>query len=336
MGRFATISASMAAVMAITSIDLIGFASSAAARGHSSGFSSRSVSHFSSKSFAQHNKTKTDFRQRLVVPKNKGLNKFTPKHTQKFVPKVVTKHVPKFIPKYVPKGSAKSLPFQQNLVQKKLPLIKPVAANGQFKARLGLPPNLKPKLTLVKAPKLLVVPKFQPFIQRHWKSAFFWVAVAGIGYLTIPEFYYDRWVSYVDEEDPDYDRAVYLLSLAALEEEEGVVRISKPADVPYRYTAPVAPPPTMIDVAENDPAKKVNTDGQPVCTLKPFVDRQWAQAFVWVQIPDVGNVTVPEQRYDQFVNALNAAPPNYETACTVLAEAAAADTVTTAQVSSVE
>jgi hypothetical protein len=324
MGRLATISASMATVMAITSIDLIGLASTAAARGHSGGSSHSSSPSFSGKSFAASNhKNRTDFRQRVIVPKVKQVQKFLPKHSFKYVPK------------YVPKGSAKSLPFQQNLVQKQLPMLKPVVANGQFKARLALPPNVAPKLTLIKAPKLTVVPKFQPFIQRHWKSAFFWVAVAGIGYITIPEYYYDRWVAYVDEEDPDYDRALYLLSLASLEEEENVVRISKPSDVPYRYVATIAPPaPQTTAATETD--KKLTADAAaPACTLKPFVDRQWAQAYVWVQIPDVGNVTVPETNYDEFVGAITASPPSYETACSVLAQAAAADTVTTAQVSTV-
>lgn len=332
MGRLATLSASMATIMAVTSIDLFGLVSTAAARSHSGPSGTSMVTRIAGN-------TNNTAKPRFVPKAQKFIPKYVPKHVHKVVPKVMpqpgmTKQTFKYVPKYIPKGSAKSQPFQQQLVQKQLPILKPVVANGQFKARLALPPNLAPKLTLIKAPKPIIVPKFQPFLQRHWKSAFFWVAVAGIGYLTIPEYYYDRWVSYVDEDDPDYDRALYLLSLASLEEEEDVVRISKPADVPYRYTASVPPP--VVQTSDTPDAEKKTTvaEVQPVCSLKPFVDRQWAQAFVWVQIPEVGNVTVPETNYEEFVGALSAAPPSYDTACSVLAQAAAGDTVTTAQATS--
>ncbi|MDX2205925.1 MAG: hypothetical protein NW223_24460 [Hyphomicrobiaceae bacterium] len=339
MRRLATLSASMATVMAITSIDLIGFASSAAARGDGGGASrSLSAPGFANVLAASNNRNRTDFRKRIIVPKAKPVVRIAPKFVPKAMPKqtFLPKQPFKHVPKYVPKGSVKSQPFQQQLVRRQLPLLKPVAANGQFKARLALPPNVLPKHTLIKAPKVAILPKFQPFVQRHWKTAFFWVAVAGIGYLTIPEYYYDRWLSYVDEDDPDYDRALYLLSLASLDEEDNVVRVSKPADVPYRYTATV-PPPVAQTSDTTDPEKKAVAAAdspQPVCTLKPFVDRQWAQSFVWVQIPEVGNVTVPEANYEEFVGALSAAPPSYDTACAVLAQAAAADTVTTAQATS--
>ncbi len=97
------------------------------------------------------------------------------------------------------------------------------------KPRVALPVNVAPKLTLVKPPKMALAPKFTPFVLRHWKKAFFWVAVAGIGYLTIPEYYYDRWATYVD--DDDYERAADLLALAALEVEDEIVRVQKPASV---------------------------------------------------------------------------------------------------------
>jgi hypothetical protein len=48
---------------------------------------------------------------------------------------------------------------------------------------------------------------------------------------------------------------------------------------------------------------------------------------VWVQIPKVGNVTVPEDYYDQFVGHVSAEPSDFSAACNVLSEAAAMDTV---------
>jgi hypothetical protein len=50
---------------------------------------------------------------------------------------------------------------------------------------------------------------------------------------------------------------------------------------------------------------------------------------VWVQVPQTGNVTVPEDSYDSFYRYASAEPPNYPAACKVLVEAAAADTVMT-------
>ena len=53
-------------------------------------------------------------------------------------------------------------------------------------------------------------------------------------------------------------------------------------------------------------------------------------SFVWVQIPQTGNVTVPEDYYDRFHANVAASPPDYQAACAVLVEAAAADMMTTA------
>ena len=127
-----------------------------------------------------------------------------------------------------------------------------------------------------------------PFVQRHWKKAFFWVAVAGIGYLTIPEIYYERFLGYVDIDDPDYEGCIHLLSLAAFEEEEEIVRVRRPmpTNAAYRYSASVAPEPAV--------------SSGPSCALEPFIERSWSRPFVWVQIPKVGNVTVPEEYYDRF------------------------------------
>jgi len=69
--------------------------------------------------------------------------------------------------------------------------------------------------------------RLTPFVQRHWRRAFYWVAIAGLGYLTVPEEYYDRFFAYVDGDDPNYDGAVGLLSLAAVRDEEGEATLKK-------------------------------------------------------------------------------------------------------------
>lgn len=201
----------------------------------------------------------------------------------------------------------------------KVSVSKAVAGTAIFKARLALPKNIQPKVSLIKAPQAKLHHRMMPFVQRHWKKAFVWVAVAGIGYMTIPETYYERFLGYVSVDDPDYEGCIHLLSQAALEEEEEIIRIRhpKPVSTAYRYTAKVAPQ----DVKE---VKQV--DG-PSCTFDPFIERNWSRPFVWVQIPSVGNVTVPEDYYDRFHGFVNAEPANYPAACAVLVEASAADTV---------
>ena len=215
-------------------------------------------------------------------------------------------------------GSAAAFANKGNpqLMLRGLPIHKVVAGNTLHVGRVGLPQNLRPKLTLTHAPKVPFQHRMAPFVQRHWKKAFFWVAVAGIGYLTIPELYYDRFVTYVSVDDPDYDGCINLLSLAALEEEEELVRVRRPmpASATYRYSAPVAPEPVSSG---------------PSCSFEPFIERNWSRPFVWVQIPKIGNVSVPEDYYDRFYGFVGAAPPNYPAACAVLVEAAAADTVAT-------
>jgi hypothetical protein len=197
---------------------------------------------------------------------------------------------------------------------KGLPITPAIESTSLRVGRLGLPQNIKPKLTLAKAPKAQYQYRLAPFVQRHWKKAFFWVAVAGFGYLTIPEIYYDRFLGYA--RDDDYDSCVHLLSLAALEEEEEIVRVRQPmpASAAYRYSASVAPE---------------SVSSGPACAFDPFIERNWSRAYVWVQIPNIGNVTVPEEYYDRFYGFVGAAPPNYSAACAVLVEAAAADTVAT-------
>ncbi len=186
-----------------------------------------------------------------------------------------------------------------------LPLHKAVAGTGLLRGRVATPQNLRPKFTITRAPRAIFRPRLAPFVQRHWKKAFFWVAIAGIGYLTIPELYYDRFYTCVSVDDPIYDDCIWILSYAALEEEE-VVRISMPATAGYRYKAKAA----------------VKQDCQS-CRWERFVDRRWNQSYGWVRIPQVGNVTVPDAYYDRFYTFAGAIPPNYPQACQVLQDAAA-------------
>jgi hypothetical protein len=193
-----------------------------------------------------------------------------------------------------------------------LPVSKAVAGTALTRGRVAVPTNLRPRITLSRAPAIAFRPRLLPFVQRHWRNPFFWAAVAGIGYLTIPELYYDRFYSCVNMDDPDYGCAVDLLSAAALDEDKETARVRypMPPTATYKYTAHAAP------------AAEPNA-----CTLDPFVERQWNVAFVWVQIPQVGNVTVPEDYYDRFFVDISKDPPDYTAACKVLAEALAGDTV---------
>jgi hypothetical protein len=84
-----------------------------------------------------------------------------------------------------------------------------------------------------------------------------------------------------------------------------------PSTAAYRYSANVAP-----------------KSEAGSCSFAPFVERKWNHPFVWVQIPQIGNVTVPEDYYDRFYTLVGQEePPNYHSACKLLAEALAADTV---------
>ena len=82
--------------------------------------------------------------------------------------------------------------------------------------------------------------------------------------LTIPEIYYDRFLGYVSVDDPDYDGCINILSLAALEEEEEIVRVRRPmpANAVYRYSATVAPEPVSSG---------------PSCAFEPFIERNWSR-----------------------------------------------------------
>ena len=228
------------------------------------------------------------------------------------------KHVAKIDKKVLGTGSSsfvrKGTLGSGKLSFAKLPLHKAVAGNAHLVGRLNVPKNFKPKLTLAHAPNGSLKLRLAPFVQRHWKKAFFWVAVAGVGYLTVPELYYDRFYRCAGVDDPDYDTCVSILSYAALEEDEVYrVRAPMPSTAAYRYTAKVEP----------------TAEAKQTCSFEPFVERQWNRSFVWVQIPQTGNVTVPEDYYDRFYGKVGGEPPNYPAACKVLVEAAAADTVAT-------
>ena len=209
-------------------------------------------------------------------------------------------------------GSASSFVGKGNLNTgtlnlRSLPLHKAAAGNALLRGRVAVPQNQRPKFTVTRVPRPVFRHRLAPFVQRHWKKAFFWVAIAGIGYLTIPELYYDRFYTCVSVDDPVYDDCIWILSYAALEEEE-VVRVSMPATAVYRYKAKAA----------------VKQDC-PSCRWDRFVDRRWNQSYAWVKIPQVGNVTVPDDYYDRFYTFAGANPPNYPQACQVLQDAAAAN-----------
>jgi hypothetical protein len=252
----------------------------------------------------------------LKVPKATKSFKATPKITKTPVPRTF-KATPKITKapltlKATPKITKapilnKGLARPLNL--KTLPLHKTAAGTKFMAGKLAVPKHIKPKLTLAIPPKPIFHKKFHPFIQRHWKHAFFWVAVAGIGYLTIPTLYYDDFYTCVNVVDPIYDDCLDILSYAVIEEEE-VVRVSMPATATYKYRAraPVAAKPQDC----------------PSCRWDRFVERKWNQSFSWVKVPDVGNVTVPDASYDRFYGFAAANPPNYPQACQVLQEAASA------------
>jgi hypothetical protein len=293
MKTFSLASASVAVLALIALYD----ATPAEARGRGMSFSAPRAS-LSTRSFARTtNKTfvksvsKTNTLRRAVVHKPLKLAKINKVPTATLMKKTTL--------------SSTKLNFA------KLPMHKAVVGKTNLVGRLSVPKNLKPKLVLAQVPKGKL--SFAPFVQRHWKKAFFWVAVAGIGYVTVPELYYDRFYRCAGVDDPDYDTCVRILSFAAIEEEDQITRVRypMPSTATYRYTAKVAP----------------TTEAAQTCSLAPFVERKWNREFVWVEIPQTGNVTVPEEYYDRFSNKMGTEPPDYSEACKVLVEAAAADSV---------
>ncbi len=304
-------SVSVAALMALVVLD----AKPADARGGGGGggrsfsashtsTSARTVAHTSNKTFVKTFNKPSQTLRRATVHREPRL-----------------KHVAKIDKKIVGTGTSSTMLHKSGLgtgklAFAKLPVVKAAAGNAHLVGRLNMPKNFKPKLTLAHAPNGNLKLRLAPFVQRHWKKAFFWVAVAGVGYLTVPELYYDRFYRCAGVDDPDYEGCISVLSYAALEEEEqvvGRVRAPMPSTAAYRYTAKV------------EPTQEV----KQTCSFEPFVERQWNQSYVWVQIPQTGNVTVPEDYYDRFYGKVGGEPPNYAAACKVLVEAAAADTVAT-------
>jgi hypothetical protein len=231
--------------------------------------------------------------------------------------------------------------------QTKLPQHPAKPPVGNQAGRVKFPEQTRPKMTLMKGPGHHHGGRLGPFVQRHWKGPFFFAAVAGLGYLTVPEGYYDRFVAFVSGDEPDYEGAVALLSEAAVAEEAAPEVLPVPSNIVYRYRATAAPAAVMYapvpaparvvtsissgQVSSAPLVAPISTVQAPVCQFKPFVARKWNQQSSWVLIPQVGNVTVPDDYYDRFFAAVSAEPPQYPAACAILTEAAANDTVVAAQ-----
>jgi hypothetical protein len=305
MNTFSFASVSIAAIIAVVAVN----ASPAEARGRGMSFSAPHVS-TSGRSLARFS-NRSSMRSSMKV---KSLSLRTVHHKSQLrrvakLDKITTR-------KHIASGLVKTQGFRSGQLKLgKLPVHKAIADKGGIAGKLGLPKSLKPKLTLAKAPGTDLRLRFAPFVQRHWKGAFFWVALAGVGYLTVPELYYDRFYRCAGLDDPDYEDCIGLLSRAVIEEEEtvGRVRHPMPSAATYRYTAKTVP----------------SAEARQTCSFEPFVERQWNHEFVWVQIPETGNVTVPADYYDRFYSKMGTEPPDYPAACKVLMEAAAADTVAT-------
>jgi len=302
MRAFCTAATSVAAVMASALLGAGPVQARGGGGGHFSAphatFSARPVmSSSTSRSVVRINKTNTTLRRATVHHES---------HVKHFTK--VDKSVAKTL------SASSSGQGKGKLTLAKLPLFKPTTGKPNLMGRLSVPGGLKPKLTLAHAPNANIKLRLAPFVQRQWKKAYFWVAVAGVGYLTVPELYYDRFYRCARINDPDYEECISTLSYAALEEDEVYrVRTRMPSTASYRYTAKVEP----------------TVEARQTCSFEPFVERQWNRSFVWVQIPQTGNVTVPEDYYDRFTSKLGSEPPNYPGACKVLVEAAAADTIAT-------
>jgi hypothetical protein len=291
MRTMTVVSAAAAAVVALTLFDAT--SSDAAVKGRS--VTARSVQRAPSRSAQPRVHKQTGNSNKSFVKKSTSSNQFKKGTSSNTLRKSTSSS---FVKKSTIGGGTLNL--------RRLPLHKAAAGNQFLKARLAVPQNIKPKLTLTHSPSLKFRPRFAPFVQRHWKKAFFWVAVAGIGYLTIPELYYSSFYSCVSVDDPIWDDCSYILSYAALEEEE-VVRVSMPANTKYRYTLKTAAKPSDC----------------PSCQWDRFVERKWNQSYAWVKLPEVGNITVPDAYYDRFYTYAGANPPNYPQACKVLEDAAA-------------
>ena len=196
----------------------------------------------------------------------------------------------------------------------KLPVFAEMPGDKTHLGRLGVPANLRPRITLLGTPAGSIHDRLLAFVQRPWKGTFVWVAVAGLGYVTVPEANYGRFLELVIGAQPNYEAAVGLLSAAAVrDEDQDREHYPKPPDAAYRYEAKTAPGEGLA--------------GAAACSFEPFVERKWNRPFDWVLIPQTGNVTVPDDYFDRFYAPVSDEPPNYPKACAVLEEAAATDTI---------
>ena len=185
-----------------------------------------------------------------------------------------------------------------------------VAAAGLRLGRIAPPANLITKLSLSAPKQGFVVNRFKPFLQRHWRSAFFWIAIPTVGYLTVPDHAYERFVTFVSGQEPDYDGAVtYLSQVAVAEESSRVVRLA-PSEVPeVRHVVEVAPAPVYDQ------------------RFTPFVNRKWNTDIWSFSVPRIGIVTCPVALRGQVQELLAQSPPKYDNVLALIEEAAAADTV---------
>jgi len=214
----------------------------------------------------------------------------------------------------MPAGATYRLKAPAVPAQLDLPVLPSMAGNSTQRGRIGVPENLRPKMTLFQAPSGAIRDRLFAFIQRPWKHRFVWVAVAGLGYVTVPEESYARFREFVNRDEPDYEGAIGVLSVAAArDEEQAREHFAMPPGATYRYRAPVAP----LDQSKSSEA----------CSFEPFIERKWNRVSVWVLIPQTGNVTVPEDYYDRFYGFVSSEPPDFQQACAILAEAAANDTI---------
>jgi hypothetical protein len=186
-----------------------------------------------------------------------------------------------------------------------------VPATNLKLGRIAPPRNIVPRLALAAAPATFANNRWKPFLQRHWRSAFFWIAIPTIGYVTVPDWAYERFTTFVSSPEPDYDGAVKYLSQVAVQEEgPRVVRVAQaPAPSQIRHTVAIAPETTLDQ------------------RFAAFVNRQWSSEFVWISLPRIGNITCPVALYDQVQPMLTQNPPRFTEALALLEEAAANDTV---------
>jgi hypothetical protein len=315
MRMIALASASAAVVVAITLFDLTPTEAAYVARRSTARTVTRaptirrapqrSVQHVRPQRHVRSNRPQRHVQSHVLQKHTKSSTALTNKGSSKFVQKGGNLHA--LTGSGVGKASLRT----------KLPHIHAVANSPGRRGRVGIPQNLRPRVTLLRGPRGNMGNRLRPFVQRYWKRSFFWVAIAGFGYLTIPEDYYDPFLEFVNADEPDYEGAVGLLSLAAVrDEDEDRVRYPMPADVGYRYKVGVAP---------------IQREGRLSCQLELFVERKWNRPFSWVLIPKVGNITAPDDYYDRFYTFVAADPPDYPAACAVLVEAAATDTVAVAE-----